>query len=116
MRVQSLYFLVIINTFKYFNLMLVCIQLLGEKYDVFITTPLSVDGTFNVQLSSAEGPAFTQMTEQLQQHCKEQMPSATVFGIGDVCAAQFSEDECWYRARVEQRDGEQVSGWVWYCK
>ena len=82
---------------------------------MFVTTPLSVDGTFNVQLASAEGPAFTQMVEQLQQRCKEQLPSAIVFGSGDVCAALFSEDECWYRARVERKEGEQVSGWVGGC-
>lgn len=42
------------------------------------------------------------MVEELQRCCREEPPTPVFFSQGDVCAAQFSEDECWYRARVEK--------------
>lgn len=66
-----------------------------------MTTPLLTDGSFWVQLASAELAEFQQMVEQLQRSCQEEPPTPVFFSPGDICAAQFSEDSCWYRARVE---------------
>ena len=73
-----------------------------QKYDVFVTTPLLKHGTFWLQLATTEEPAFLEMVERLQVCCTEEPPTPVFFSPGDYCAAQFSEDECWYRARVEE--------------
>ena len=74
-----------------------------------MTSPLSQDGLFWVQLSSMEQPEFQAMVEALQRRCGEEPPTPVFFSPGDVCAAQFSEDSCWYRARVEEVVGNKVS-------
>lgn len=74
-----------------------------------MTTPLSLDGSFWVQLSGADQPEFQAMVEELQRRCREEPPTPVFFSPGDVCAAQFSEDSCWYRARVEGVVGNKVS-------
>lgn len=50
------------------------------------------------------------MFEQLNQKTSELKNNFTpvFFGPGDVCAALFSEDECWYRAIIEQYEKEEV--------
>ena len=73
-----------------------------QKYDMFVTTLLLKDGTFWLQLATVEEPAFLEMVERLQVRCMEEPPTPVLFSPGDYCAAQFSEDEYWYRARVEE--------------
>ena len=75
---------------------------------MFVTTPISEDGTFYAQLTSAEEPLFVEMVDRLQKFCTEQYPTPVFFNRGDLCAAQFSEDECWYRAHVEDIIKNQV--------
>ena len=43
------------------------------------------------------------MFEQLEQKTSElkEIYTPVFFGPGDVCAALFSEDDCWYRAEIE---------------
>ena len=81
----------------------------GDEYEVYVTTPLLSDGSFWAQLCSAEGAEFQDMVERLQRCCGEEPPTPVFFNPGDVCAAIFSEDSCWYRARVEEIIGMQVS-------
>ena len=51
--------------------------------------------------------------EELQKCCREEPPTPIFFNPGDLCAAQFSEDSCWYRAKVEETVEGEVSlgGW-----
>lgn len=49
------------------------------------------------------------MVEELQRCCREEPPTPVFFSPGDVCVAQFSEDNGWYRARVEEVVGNKVS-------
>ena len=53
------------------------------------------------------------MVEELQKSCREEPPTPIFFNPGDLCAAQFSEDSCWYRAKVEEIVEGEVSlgGW-----
>ena len=53
------------------------------------------------------------MVEELQKCCREEPPTPIFFNPGDLCAAQFSEDSCWYRAKVEEIVEGEVSlgGW-----
>ena len=67
-----------------------------------MTTPLSPDGSFWIQLAAAEQREFQSMVEELQKCCREEPPTPVFFNPGDLCAAQFSEDSCWYRAKVEE--------------
>ena len=77
------------------------IACLGEKLEIYVTTPLSPDGSFWVQQASAEESEFVQMVERLQKEYEDSPPSPFFFSPGNICAAQFSEDHCWYRSRVE---------------
>ena len=71
--------------------------------EVYVTTPLSPTGSFWVQLAcEAEREEFHSMVEDLQRCCQEEPPTPVFFNPGDFCAARFSEDECWYRAKVEE--------------
>ena len=79
-----------------------------------MTTPLSSDGSFWVQLLSVEQPEFHGMVEALQLRCGgEEPPTPVFFSPGDVCAAQFSEDGCWYRACVEESVRNKVRREPW---
>lgn len=77
---------------------------------MYVTTPLSPDGSFWVQLLSSELSQFQDMVESLQRLCGEEPPTPIFFSPGDICAAQFSEDGCWYRAKVEEIIKDEASG------
>ena len=78
---------------------------------MFVNTPLLMDGTFWLQLATVEEPAFLEMVEWLQVRCKEEPPTRVVFfSPGDYCAVQFSKDECWYQARIEEVVENKVGG------
>lgn len=88
---------------------LACCVLIGDAVDVYVTTPLSSSGSFWVQLASAEEAEFLEMVERLQKYCHEEPPTPVFFSPGDICAAQFSDDSCWYRAKVEGITMDKVS-------
>jgi hypothetical protein len=68
---------------------------------VYVTTSLSPDGIFWVQLS-LDDPGYDAMAEELKLKLSESRDIMTpvFFNTGDLCAGLFSEDESWYRARV----------------
>ena len=86
---------------------------IGDEPEVYVTTPLSPDGSFWIQLAAAEQREFQSMVEELQKCCREEPPTPIFFNPGDLCAAQFYEDSCWYRAKVEEIVEGEVSlgGW-----
>ena len=79
----------------------------GPEVEAYVTTTLSSEGKFWVQLEG--GDEYTTMMKGLQDAVGE-MSTSTHFSPGVLCAALFSEDNLWYRAQVESRQGEMVSG------
>ena len=86
------------------------LALIDHNYDVFVNTLLLKDGTFWLQLATVEEPAFLEMVERLQVRCTEEPPTPVFFSPGDYCAAQFSENKCWYRAHIEEVVENKVGG------
>ena len=103
----------------------------GCRLSVVVTTGLSADGTFWSQLDLEEkegegeggggggggGERRTPMADlyqRLQEDLHESLEKGgevftpAFFSAGDVCAACFSEDKLWYRARIEQACPETV--------
>ena len=66
--------------------------------DIYITTGLSPDGSFWAQPPTT--PEYDAMMERLQDLEKDIL-TPIFFNAGDLCAAIYSEDDYWYRARVE---------------
>lgn len=64
-----------------------------------------------VRIFHVLGPKLEQMMTELRQELTNQPPLAGAYNPkrGDLCAARFSQDNQWYRARVELVKGrEQV--------
>ena len=73
----------------------------GAELEVYVTTSLSPDGVFWVQLS-LDDPGYDAMADELRLKLSESRDIMTpvFFNAGDLCAGVFSEDDSWYRARV----------------
>lgn len=82
----------------------------GAEVEAYVTTGLSADGAFWAQVEG--GREHTAMLKRLQEVVGETkgLYTPVFFSPGDLCTAQFSEDNLWYRARVESIQGERVSG------
>ena len=82
----------------------------GAEVEAYVTTGLSADGVFWAQVEG--GREHTAMLKRLQEVVGETkgLYTPVFFSPGDLCTAQFSEDNLWYRARVESIQGERVSG------
>ena len=82
----------------------------GAEVEAYVTTGLSADGVFWAQVEG--GREHTAMLKRLQEVVGETkgLYTPVFFSPGDLCTAQFSEDNLWYRARVESIQGEKVSG------
>ena len=82
----------------------------GAEVEAYVTTDLSSDGLFWAQVEGSR--EHTTMLKRLQEVVGETkgLYTPVFFSPGDLCTAQFSEDNLWYRARVESIQGEMVSG------
>ena len=97
------------------------LRLSGAKLHVEVVTKLSPEGRFWCQLlfpsSEAEegvagGGAYTRLQEDLWESLtrdEEEAFTPVFYHEGQVCAARFSEDGEWYRARIETV----TTGTVW---
>ncbi|XP_050402777.1 tudor domain-containing 6 [Patella vulgata] len=66
------------------------------------------DGVFYIQLVSEE-EKLTQLSEKLQENYSESSNSLKETKIGSVCVAKFTDDDMWYRARVEVINDDDVT-------
>ena len=73
----------------------------GAELEAYVTTSLSPDGVFWVQLS-LDDPGYDAMADELKKKFSESRDIMTpaFFNTGDLCAGIFSEDDSWYRARI----------------
>ena len=83
----------------------------GAELEAYVTTSLTADGSFWAQLAS-DDPSYDQLAEELREKLSETRDVMTpvFFNVGDICAALFSEDESWYRARITGASGGLVRG------
>ena len=72
-----------------------------------MVTPLSTDGTFWAQLTPDDSSNYDQLAEEMREKLSEtrEVMTPVFFNVGDLCAALFSEDESWYRARITGASG-----------
>ena len=88
----------------------------GEEVEAYVTTSLSADGSFWAQLS-LEDPSYDVLAEQMKERLSvtKDVMTPVFFNVGDLCAAMYSEDESWYRARVVAVCDSRVSlSWFLY--
>ncbi|CAN7995796.1 unnamed protein product, partial [Ixodes hexagonus] len=73
------------------------------SYKNVLVTEVKPDLSFYVQFFD-DGPKVEEMLTLLRQELTDNppMPGAYVPKRGDLCAAKFSEDDLWYRAKVEK--------------
>ncbi|CAF4745688.1 unnamed protein product [Pieris macdunnoughi] len=73
------------------------------KYDKVIITEITQDGTFYAQNIDL-GSKLEALMEVIRQEFKNNapLPGSFVPKRGNICAARFSMDEQWYRAKVEK--------------
>ncbi|XP_075530608.1 staphylococcal nuclease domain-containing protein 1 [Dermacentor variabilis] len=73
------------------------------NYRNVLVTEVKPDLSFYVQFFD-DGPKLEEMTKLLRQELAEHPPVSGAYTPkkGEVCAARFSEDQQWYRARVEK--------------
>lgn len=78
--------------------------------EAYVTTSLSADGVFWAQLLEG-GREYDVLSERLQEVVAEMkgLYTPVFYSPGDICAAMFSGDQLWYRARVERVQGGKVS-------
>ena len=79
----------------------------GKEMGAYVTTDLSSKGTFWVQVEGRGQQ--TAMFQRLQDVAEGMRVFTAIFHPGNLVAAWFSEDNLWYRAQVESKQGEMVS-------
>ncbi|ELU14575.1 hypothetical protein CAPTEDRAFT_226977 [Capitella teleta] len=77
----------------------------GEKRRVILSHIVS-PSLFWCQ-RSGQDEKLAAMQDQLMEWCANQSPCEDV-SLGDLCAAKFSEDDCWYRARVMLHQDDRI--------
>ncbi|CAI8039033.1 Tudor domain-containing protein 1 [Geodia barretti] len=80
---------------------------IGVRLEVEIVTELSAEGSFWCQLvlSSEIGASYDRLQETLQVGAgrgDNEAFTPVFYHEGELCTARFSEDEDWYRARIER--------------
>lgn len=80
------------------------------KLEKVVITEVTPDLHFFAQ-STDSGPKLEQLMAKLRQEFKNSPPVTGSYTPkrGDLCAAKFSEDEEWYRAKVEKISGNNAS-------
>ena len=79
----------------------------GVRLEVEIVTELSAEGSFWCQLvlASEVGASYDRLQETLQVGAgrgDNEAFTPVFYHEGELCTARFSEDEDWYRARIER--------------
>lgn len=80
------------------------------SYKSVVVTEVASELKFYAQLVD-NGPQLEKLMEQLRQDmtANPPLPGAYTPKRNDVCAAKFSQDSEWYRAKVERVDGSKVT-------
>ncbi|XP_018333811.1 staphylococcal nuclease domain-containing protein 1 [Agrilus planipennis] len=80
------------------------------EYEEVLVTEVTNDGTIFVQ-SFQEGPKAEVLNAKIRQEFQVNPPLAGAYNPkrGDICAAKYSVDNEWYRAKVEKLQGTTAS-------
>lgn len=80
------------------------------NYEEVIVTEITTEGTFYAQ-SCQQGPKAEELIAKLRQEFQVNPPLPGAYNPkrGDICAAKYSVDDQWYRAKVEKVQGSNVS-------
>ncbi|XP_056013676.1 staphylococcal nuclease domain-containing protein 1-like isoform X1 [Ostrea edulis] len=80
------------------------------SYKSIVVTEVTDDLKFFAQLVD-NGPQLEKLMEQLRQDMEANppLPGAYTPKRNDTCAAKFSQDNEWYRAKIEKVDGSKVT-------
>ncbi|KFQ18909.1 Tudor domain-containing protein 1, partial [Merops nubicus] len=84
----------------YANSDAVCVSIcIGDEFSGVVSSIQNPENFFCQQTQS--GRQLAELQVALNEHC-DKLPSSPDFrpAAGDVCCAQFTEDNCWYRAAV----------------
>lgn len=73
------------------------------NYEEVVVTEVTNEGTFFVQ-KVADGPKAESLLAKLRQEFEANppLPGSYTPKRGDLCAAKFTLDDAWYRAKVEK--------------
>ncbi|KAI4470620.1 ebna2 binding protein [Holotrichia oblita] len=80
------------------------------NYEEVIVTEITTEGTFYAQ-SCQQGPKAEELIAKLRQEFQVNPPLPGAYNPkrGDICAAKYSVDDQWYRAKVEKVQGSNIS-------
>lgn len=81
-----------------------------KKYEQVVVTEVTAELTFYAQ-SVDKGPALDAMMAKIRQDFSSNPPLAGSYTPkkGDLCAAKFSADNDWYRAKIDRVQGKNVT-------
>lgn len=81
-----------------------------KKYEQVVVTEVGAELNFYAQ-SVEKGPALDSMMGKLRQEFTSNPPLAGSYTPkkGDLCAAKFSADNEWYRAKIERVQGKNIT-------
>lgn len=83
-------------------------ELPNSGCSVFLSNVVSL-AEFYVQKADQES-SLTELMSQVEEHCgSASLLSSGSLKLGLACCAKFSEDNAWYRARVQKIDGQTVT-------
>ncbi|KAF5272684.1 hypothetical protein FQA39_LY07711 [Lamprigera yunnana] len=87
-------------------------QIVDRKpnYEEVIVTEITADGTLFMQ-SYQQGPKLEALYNKFRQEFQVNPPLPGAYNPkrGDVCAAKYTADDAWYRAKVEKVQGPMVT-------
>lgn len=80
------------------------------NYEEVVITEVTPEGTFFAQ-SYQQGPKAEALNSKFRQEFQANppLPGAYTAKRGDICAAKFTVDDEWYRAKVEKIQGANIS-------
>lgn len=77
----------------------------GTRTPIFLTSITSLSEFYIQHL--CDGDTVANLTAEMDEHYQNnEMPGLESVQVDTICAAQFSEDEVWYRAQVTSINGE----------